>query len=54
MFLLTAPIAIKQSYFGWNLLCLSIKHPGPNLSLSIPNLDLSEKIGKVVNKEDKI
>ena len=30
MFLLTAPI-VKNSHFGWNLLYLSKKRPGPNL-----------------------
>ena len=50
MFLLTVPI-VKNSHIGCNLLYLSKKRPGPLLkSLSIQNLDLSEKIGKVVIK----
>ena len=54
MFLLTAPIA-KNSYFGWNLLYLSKKTSWTTLkSLSMPNLDVSEKIAKVVIKQDKI
>ena len=40
---------IQESYFGWNLLYLSKKHPRPNFKFNqILNLDLSEKIGKIV------
>ena len=44
----------KQSYFGWNLLYLFKKGSLTKLErLSIPNLDIREKIGKVVIKQDK-
>ena len=54
MSLLKAPTVKKQSYFGCNLLHLSEKTPWTKLeSLSIPNLDLREKIGKVVTEGSK-
>ena len=51
MSLLTVIIVMnrKQRYYSWNLLYLSKKPSWTNLErVSIPNLDLSEKIGKIV------
>ena len=54
-FLLTALIIKNiQPYSGWNLIYFSKKVPKTKLEKRlIPNLNLSEKIGKFVIKEDK-
>ena len=55
MSLMNTRIVKKRLYFGWNLLYLSQKTSRKKLeSLSITKLDLSERIEKVVTKQEKI